>query len=153
LGGLHYTFERLQYLITHLDQLAKMHISENNRLQVSPDKISTKSIKLMLKIINKQMLAVEADKKLKKQVTLLTSINGIGNKSVWAIIAYMGDISLFDNAKQVASFVGLNPRIMQSGTSINSSSLSKIGHKKLRKSLYMPELVAIRYNPLMADLY
>ena len=99
------------------------------------------------------MLAVEADKKLKKQVTLLTSINGIGNKSVWAIIAYMGDISLFDNAKQVASFVGLNPRIMQSGTSINSSSLSKIGHKKLRKSLYMPELVAIRYNPLMADLY
>ena len=26
-------------------------------------------------------------------------------------------------------------------------------HKKLRKSLYMPALVATRYNPLMLDLY
>ncbi|VVM27007.1 hypothetical protein BSPWISOXPB_10325 [uncultured Gammaproteobacteria bacterium] len=26
----------------------------------------------------------------------------------------MGDISLFDNAKQVASFAGLNPKIIQS---------------------------------------
>jgi transposase len=30
--------------------------------------------------------------------------------TAWAIIAYMGAISLFDNAKQVASFAGLNPK-------------------------------------------
>ncbi|WP_257608068.1 transposase, partial [bacterium endosymbiont of Bathymodiolus sp. 5 South] len=77
----------------------------------------------------------------------------MGNKTAWAIIAYMGDISLFDNAKQVASFAGLNPKIIQSGTGINKSSLSKMGYKKLRKPLYMPALVAIRYNPLMLDLY
>jgi transposase len=65
----------------------------------------------------------------------------------------MGDISLFDNAKQVASFAGLNPKIIQSGTGINKSSLSKMGYKKLRKPLYMPALVAIRYNPLMLDLF
>ncbi|WP_306821331.1 transposase [bacterium endosymbiont of Bathymodiolus sp. 5 South] len=80
-------------------------------------------------------------------------MDGIGNKTAWAIIAYMGDISLFDNAKQVASFAGLNPKIIQSGTGINKSSLSKMGYKKLRKPLYMPALVAIRYNPLMLDLY
>ncbi|VVM19771.1 hypothetical protein BSPWISOXPB_10265 [uncultured Gammaproteobacteria bacterium] len=28
----------------------------------------------------------------------------LATKTAWAIIAYMGDISLFDNAKQVASF-------------------------------------------------
>lgn len=65
----------------------------------------------------------------------------------------MGDISLFDNAKQVVSFAGLNPKISQSGASINKVSLSKIGHKKLRKSLYMPVLVATRFDPLMVDLY
>ena len=47
----------------------------------------------------------------------------------------------------------INPKIIQSGTNINKSSLSKIGHKKLRKSLYMSALVATRYNPLMLDLY
>ena len=36
---------------------------------------------------------------------------------------------------------------------ISSSSLSKTGHRKLRKSLYMPALVAIRYNPLLKAYY
>ena len=80
-------------------------------------------------------------------------IGGIGNKTAWAILTYMGDISLFDNAKQVASFAGLNPKITQSGSSINKSSLSKIGHKRLRKSLYMPALTATRHNPVTQDLY
>jgi transposase len=55
---------------------------------------------------------VDNDKQLKHQVKLLLSIDGIGNKTAWAIIAYMGAISLFDNAKQVASFAGLNPKNM-----------------------------------------
>ena len=154
-------FESLQYLVTRLEQLGKMRSGENNRLQASLNKATSKSIKTMLRAINKQMQLVEDkikslvdnDEQLKNQVKLLLSIDGIGNKTAWAIIAYMGDISLFDNAKQVTSFAGLNPKITQSGTSINKSSLSKMGHKKLRKSLYMPALVATRYNPLMLDLY
>jgi len=154
-------FECLQYLITRLDQLSKMRSGENSRLQASLNKTASKSIRSILRTIDKQTLVVEAEieslvsnnKQLKAQVDLLNSINGIGNKTAWAIIAYMGDIALFDNAKQVTAFAGLNPKITQSGTSVNKTSLSKVGHKKLRKSLYMPALVAVRYNPLMLDLY
>jgi len=42
---------------------------------------------------------------------------------------------------------------MQSGTSIDKSSLSKLGDKRLRKSLYMPALVAIRHNPVLKAVY
>jgi transposase len=154
-------FERLGYLVTRLEQMSKQLTQELNRLPVSLDKATTRSIKSMIKYINKQMLALEGtiqtlvkkDDDLNKQVELLTSIKGIGNKTAWAILAYLGDVSLFDNAKQVASFAGLNPKITQSGTSINKTSLSKVGHKKLRKSLYMPALVAAQYNPLLMDLY
>ncbi|WP_255418967.1 transposase [Paraglaciecola sp. MB-3u-78] len=48
---------------------------------------------------------------------------------------------------------GLNPSIDQSGTSLNRSSLSKTGSTRLRKSLYMPAMVAVRYNPLMLAFY
>jgi transposase len=95
-----------------------MRSGENNRLQASLNKATSKSIKTMLRAIDKQAQLVEDeiktlvdnDKQLKHQVKLLLSIDGIGNKTAWAIIAYMGAISLFDNAKQVVSFAGLNPK-------------------------------------------
>jgi len=154
-------FERLQYLVTRLEQLNKFINQESNRLQVSQDKLTSKSIKSMLKHSKTQIIAIEKaikliiknEPELNKQVTLLLTIQGIGDKTAWAILAYLGDIALFDNAKQVASFAGLNPKIQQSGTSLNRSSLSKSGNKRLRKALYMPAIVSMKHNPLMTDLY
>ncbi|VVH64918.1 hypothetical protein BSPLISOX_1925 [uncultured Gammaproteobacteria bacterium] len=107
-----------EFYITRLEQLGKMRSGENNRLQASLNKATSKSIKTMLRAIDKQAQLVEDeiktlvdnDKQLKHPVKLLLSIDGIGNKTAWAIIAYMGAISLFDNAKQVVSFAGLNPK-------------------------------------------
>jgi len=33
-------------------------------------------------------------------VELLTSIAGLGDKTAWAILAYVGDVSLFENSKK-----------------------------------------------------
>lgn len=154
-------FERVQFLVTRLDQLSKIKSQESNRLDVSLDKAAVRSIKAMLTCIDKQIAAVKKeiarivkqDKQLASQVDLLNSINGIADKTAWALLAYIGDISLFDNAKQLSSYAGLNPSIAQSGTSINRSSLSKMGCARLRKSLYMPALVAVRFNPVMLAFY
>ena len=154
-------FERVQFLVTRLDQLSKMKSQENNRLDVSLDKSAARSVASMLAFIEKQMITiketlakiVKQDPQLNSQVKLLTSVDGIGDKTAWAILAYIGDISLFENAKQISSYAGLNPSIKQSGTSINHSSLSKMGCARLRKSLYMPAIVATRFNPLMKTFY
>jgi len=154
-------FERIQFLVTRLDQLNKMRTQENNRIDVSLDKVAVQSVKSMCRFIDKQLVTVQAkiagivkgNPQLNEQVELLTSIAGLGDKTAWAILAYVGDVSLFENSKQISSYAGLNPSIEQSGSSINRSRLSKMGCARLRKSLYMPALVAVRYNPLMKDLY
>lgn len=154
-------FERVQFLVTRLDQLNKMRSQENNRLDVSLDKSAARSVASMLAFIDKQIVKIKAtlseivkqNEQLNNQVKLLTSIDGVGDKTAWAILAYIGDVSLFENAKQISSYAGLNPRIEQSGTSINHSSLSKMGCARLRKSLYMPALVAVRFNPLLHTFY
>lgn len=153
--------EKLQYYNTRLEQLDKNRTQEKNRLEASSDKLLIHSTQSMINHIEKQIVkikkaikeVVKENEDLKQQVDLLISINGIGEKTAWSILAYLGDISLFANAKQVTSYAGLNPKIEQSGTSIDKSSLSKMGNKRLRKALYMPALVAVRYNPLMKDLY
>jgi len=154
-------FETLQFLVTRLEQLTKVKTQENNHLEAGVSTIVIKSVKRIVLLINKEIANVEndiqklvdEDKQLKFNVELLVSINGIGKKTACAIIAYLGDISLFSNSKQVVSYAGLNPRIEQSGSSIDKTSLSKQGNKRLRKALYMPAISAKQYNPLMKKLY
>ncbi len=133
-------YQQLQSLVTRLDQLMIYKTQESNRLESCLDNVCKKSINLFIK-------------QLEKQVELLLSINGIGEKTAWAILAYLGDISLFDKASQVASYSGTNPSIKESGTSLKSTRISKMGNKKLRKSLYMPAIVAKKYNPILAIFY
>ena len=154
-------YEAIQRLVTRCDQLEKSKTQESNRLEASTNKHTTRSIKRLQKSIDNEIIwikktiadIVKNNENLSQQVELITSIKGIGERTAWSVLAYIGDINFFANAKQVASYAGLTPKIIQSGTSINKSSLSKLGHKRLRKSLYMPALVAIRHNPILKAVY
>jgi len=154
-------YEAIQRLVVRCDQLDKSKTQENNRLEASVNKQTSRSIKRLQKAIDneivrvKKMIAdiVKNNQTLRQQVDLLISINGIGERTAWSILAYIGDINFFSNSKQIACYAGLTPKIKQSGTSIDKSSLSKLGHKRLRKSLYMPALSAIQYNPVLKAVY
>ena len=155
------TFEALQFLVTRLDQLSNNKTREVNRLGASINKSVTRSLKRSIKSIDGEIVkikqevtkVIEKDKDLKEDIELLESINGIGLMTAYSILAYIGDMSLFSNSKQITSYAGLNPSIEQSGTSINRSSLSKLGNRRLRKALYMPAVTAIRYNPVLKKMY
>ncbi len=154
-------YEAIQRLVTRCNQLEKSKTQENNRLEASANTQASRSIKRLQKAIDNEIVRVKKtiadivknNQTLSQQVDLLVSINGIGERTAWSILAYIGDINFFSNSKQIASYAGLTPKIIQSGTSIDKSSLSKLGHKRLRKSLYMPALVAIRHNPVLKAVY
>lgn len=63
---------------------------------------------------------------------LLMTIPGISYYSALMIAAELGDIRRFNNAKQVASYAGLNPSVRQSGMSCHIGHISKQGNKNLR---------------------
>jgi len=154
-------FQRLQALVTRLEQVKLLRTQEVNHLESTLDKVSIKFIKQTIKQLEKQITAVKnsivecvnQDLMLKKQVKLLITIDGVGDITAWSILAYLGDISLFATSGQVTSFAGINPFIEDSGTSLKRSRLSKMGHKRLRKSLYMPAVVAKKHNPVLIDFY
>jgi transposase len=107
--------------------------------------------------LSKQLSEVErkikkclsSDAELTQQVELLSSIKGFGDTTAIRLVTLIKDINRFDKAKQLACFAGVTPRIRQSGTSVNSSVISKTGNADLRKVLYMPSLAAIRFNPII----
>lgn len=86
---------------------------------------------------------------LKARFDILLSIPGLGATSVMAMLIDMPELGTLD-AKQVASLGGLAPVTRQSGAWQGKSHIQG-GRALLRQALYMPALVAIRFNaPLKA---
>ena len=86
---------------------------------------------------------IDDDPGLGTQRQLLDSIPGLGDKTIPTLLAYYGGPLRFDTAKQAVAFAGLDPRQHESGSSVRGKPrLSKVGHARLRKALYMPAMVA-----------
>jgi transposase len=147
----------LQSLVHRLTALAHMEAQEQNRLDTAASVIRP-SIETVLATIRAETKAVKAlihdhidgHPDLKNQSELLDSIPGIGEATIARLLAFIGDVTRFDHAKALAAFVGLNPTVHQSGTSVRGKPhLSKKGNSALRCALYMPAIVARRYNPIL----
>lgn len=112
-----------------------------------------RSVEEKIRDVEKQIETLLKDHKgLGDQVDLLKTIPGVSQRTAVAILSELPNIQTFDTAKEVAAFAGLTPNIRQSGTSLSGKgSLSKVGNAQLRKALFMPTLVAKRYNPAVEE--
>lgn len=68
---------------------------------------------------------------------IINSFYGIGEVLTTKLLGELGDITRFDNHKQLIAFCGLDPTIIQSGKSINvHGTISKRGNKYARWILF-----------------
>lgn len=150
--------QELQQWVRRLDTLIANKNQENNRLDEASDVVAV-NISAHIKFLDKQIKEVEelisnhikGHRDLNDKSKLLDSIPGIGEKTIGVILAFLS-IENFDSAKQVAAFVGLNPKPRQSGSSVlGVGRISKTGDADLRKAFYMPAVVSIRFNPIIKD--
>lgn len=84
----------------------------------------------------------------------LESIPGIGPKASLLLIVCLRGFEGFDNYRQIISYVGLSPRIYESGTSLKGKArICKMGMGQLRACLYMAAISAKRANGACKQLY
>ena len=96
---------------------------------------------------------IDGNPELKRDADLMQSIPGIGKRVSAQLLAYIGDVRRFKNAKALAAFIGVTPKQKQSGTSVKGRTvLSRAGHTAARRALFMPGLVAKRHNPVVVAL-
>jgi transposase len=78
---------------------------------------------------------------------LLKTIDGFGDTTASLILAECPNLEQFTNAKAVAAFAGLSPRIRTSGTSVRGrNGICKVGNARLRRGLWWPAIVAMKHN-------
>jgi len=94
---------------------------------------------------------IAADPALTRRHEILTSIGGLGTLTANQLIATMPELGTLEN-KQAASLAGLAPVARQSGQ-WKGKSFIRGGRANVRQALYMPALVAARFNPDLKAKY
>lgn len=151
---------QLRDLVRRLEALSTMRQQELNRLEAAAGIVEEqlnrhiayleKEIKDTKALINRH---IDGHPDLKNKKRLLESIPGIGEATINVILSEFSDVGQFRNAKALSAFIGVAPRVRQSGTSLRERGMmSKMGRGALRKAFFMPALVAMRYNPSIVEL-
>lgn len=90
---------------------------------------------------------IDKDPDLRGKKELLQTIPGVGPRVSDHMTALLAGRT-FERAEQLAAYLGLVPVQWESGSSVHGRPrLSKAGPAYLRKLLYLPAVIAGRYNP------
>ena len=90
---------------------------------------------------------------IKGVVRRMSTMPGIGTISACTILAELGMFSPEFTRDNFSGFTGLQPTLRQSGTSVNSSRLSKNGSPLLRKVVYLCSIHAVEKIPSLKSLH
>ena len=136
-------------LVNRLECVGKNCIAKN--VIMSSKKYLEEQISYLEKLIEEH---IASDIQLKQEVSLIESIPGFGRKSSILLVSELPNLSYYNSARALASYSGICPRRIESGSSIRKRTrMSKVGSREIRKILYFPALVAKRYNPILSPFY
>ena len=141
----------------HVARLAliKDRTAAGNRADTAAISLIRRQAKARLAIIEKQLAEVDetiatliaADPALAERLDILTSIPGIGAVTACMLLIEMPELGTLE-PKQAASLAGLAPFTRRSGK-CKGKEMIRGGRASLRAAIFMPALVAVRFN---ADL-
>jgi len=150
---------KLKSLTKRMGELEKMLQQEKTRLKAPG--LDPEVKESIIEIIDKFKSEIEAIRKkirehvksceyLRKNVELLDSIPGIGEKTAFVILGLVGEITRFSDVNQFCAWTGVVASKRESGKSVRGKPrMSRKGNAAIRKAMFMPALVAMEHNPVL----
>jgi len=111
----------------------------------------------MFELLNDTNTIIETSKEeevyISDLVDNLRSIDGVSDKTIFAILSECGDISRFKSAQAFIGYLGLYPTVYQSGNSTKYGKLAKRGAKLAKMALYQAGVACVRHNDQLKKIY
>lgn len=156
---------KLQQLDAISDQLQKQHTALVNQMEAfNATGMMDKEVKdILLRAIRQLKKQIgQIDQKITDLIEthyaeiadLLKSIPGVGKKTASVLIVLTDGFTKFTSHKQLSAYVGLSPRIFESGSSVKAKArICKMGMSRIRALLYVCAWSAKRCNKACKELY
>ena len=107
----------------------------------------------LIKKLTKHMEQI-ANEHYSDMLARLQSIPGMGRKTAMMLTVLSGGFTRFDDYRKLSSYIGICPRIFQSGTSVKGKArICKMGMSRIRATLYVCSWSASRCNKACRELY
>jgi transposase len=153
------TLSDMKALLVARRGLVKDRVAATNRHHVQRAPLFKRLADQRLRQVERQIAAIDAalralcraDAEMTARLDILVSIPAIGEATALTMLIEMPELGTMDN-KAVASLAGLAPVARDSGQH-RGKRFIRAGRAHLRQALYMPALVAIRFNADMKAKY
>jgi transposase len=157
----------LRALSRRIEALSKTVTQEKNRLHASnqSEELSEfvkEDIRELVELIEgrigrlrkQALLVIDQNGDLAKAFGHVTSIKGIADAAGIQLLAELGTLPQDMSTRQWVTHAGLDPRQHQSGTSVSRTArISRTGNAHLRRALFLPAMVASRWEPNVKAFY
>jgi transposase len=145
----------LQQLVERRRQLIELRTAENNRLQQATSKPTRKSIRDVIKTLEKQIESIEhqiddlvrQNDDWQHKVDLMTSVPGVGRTTATTLLADLPELGQL-NRQEIAALAGVAPYNHDSGQ-LRGARCIWGGRAPVRNALYMAALSAKRCNDVI----
>jgi transposase len=139
--------------------LVKDRVAARNRDHTHRSALLKRQVRARLRQLERQLAAIDAalyatlaaDPALQARFDILVSIPGVGQATALAVLVEMPELGTLEH-RCAASLAGLAPMARDSGQR-SGKRFIRGGRAPLRQALYMPALVAVRFNPTMKAKY
>ncbi len=98
--------------------------------------------------IGKEVAKMSHQKPWAESMTYLMQLPGFGVITGMTVLAAIGEIQRFENARHLASYSGLTPGLEQSGTKYREKGITKEGRKELRWAMVEVAQRAVKSDPV-----
>lgn len=150
--------EALKGMVTRRRQVVDMLTAEKNRLDTAPKAVRPKITKHIqwledeCKELDEQLAeTMTQEASWREKDTLLQSVKGVGKVVSFTLLTSLPELGTLDR-KQIAGLVGVAPLNRDSGVFRGQRRIWG-GRAEVRAMLYLAALTALRYNPVIKDLY
>jgi len=154
-------------LARRLEAITDLCVAEKNRLHAASSAQALPSVvrqdlrrsiafheRALARLTTQARKLIASDPLLQERFDYLDSVPGIAPASAIAILAELTLLSSDRDVRQWVAAAGIDPREYSSGTSVHKKTrISKAGNRHLRRALYMPALVAVRFDPHLGSFY
>ena len=160
-------YATLRWYTRHYQTLQETKTMESNRLHAinasaSKPTFVIKQLKKSISQLNKEIEAtakqitkhLDDNKEVRRKVDQISTIKGVGELTAAVLIAETFGFELFENAKQLISFSGMDVIENQSGKRQGKTKISKKGNSRIRRALFMPGFSVVTNKvPVFYNLY
>jgi transposase len=153
------TLDAMKELQVARRALVKDRVAARNRGHTHRSPLLKRQARARLAQIDRQIAAIDAalhtqlaaDPALQARFEILVSIPGVGDATAFAMLVEMPELGALEH-KCAASLAGLAPVARDSGQH-RGKRFIRGGRAPLRQALYMPALVAVRFDAAMKARY